>query len=257
VSAISVAGMKWVEKEHQAAGAIACSACRHASGVGFEGLAPAEIDRMTRFKAGHDFARAGAWLGSQNAPFLFTLYSGWALRCREFEPGRRRAVGLALPGDLVGLETVTGIASDLRVRALTDVTMCRFDPARWQELMQVPSFAERVARIEAIGRAEAEDRLLVAGRSATATVAHFLSWLHEALGRRKLVRDNTFGLSLTLTTLAELLGLTPVHLRRILHRLAKDGIATVREHRVYVHDPGALRMLAGPMPKRPALKPLL
>lgn len=254
-----MSGDMWGEKETQLAAAIGCDACRHRVGVGFEGLSPAEAERMMSFKVAHEFAPAGTWIGGAGGkgPFLFTLYSGWALRCREEEPGRRRAAGLSLPGELVGLESVTGADTQLRIRALTDVTVCRFDPARWHELLATPSFAERALRMETMARAEAEDRLLAAGRSARAAVAHFLFWLFDNLQRRRLVREGSFGLPLTLSLLAEMIGLTPVHLRRILRALDREGVVTLSERRVTVHDADRLRELAGPLSSRPALRPLL
>ena len=212
------ASVKWlIDDQARAAGGIACIGCRHRIGVGFDGLSPAETDFMHQFKVAHDFAPAGSWIGGTTAegPFLFTVYSGWVLRCRAEAGGRRRAAGHALTGDLIGLETVTDVASDLKVRALTDVTICRFDPARWRELIGVPSLGERIARLETIARIETEERLLAAGRSATANVAHFFTTLYDGLARRKLVRDDGFGLPLALSTVAECLNLTPVYLPRV------------------------------------------
>jgi CRP-like cAMP-binding protein len=230
--------------------AIGCAECRHRAGVGFEGLSAAETEFMHRFKLGHEATSAGNWIGAPGAPFLFTLYSGWALRCRCEDDGPR-AAGLVLPGELVGLETVTGAAPNLRVRALTDVTYCRFDPARWRELLAVPSLAERVVRIEAIDRIETEDRLLAAGRSATANVCHFFLSLYERLAARRLARDDGFGLPLALATIAESLNLTPVHLRRVLRRLDAEGVLHVTGHRVRIANPTRLRILAGSRPSPP------
>src|SRR3569833_961213 len=106
------ASVKWaIDDQARAAGGIACLGCRHRIGAGFDGLSPAETDFMHQFTLGHDFAPADSWNGGQagEGPFLFTVYSGWVLRCRAEAGGRRRAAGLALPGDLVGLETVTDV----------------------------------------------------------------------------------------------------------------------------------------------------
>jgi CRP/FNR family transcriptional regulator len=243
----------------QGASGISCDLCRHRVGVGLEGLSEGETDFMLRFKAGHDFAPAGSWIGgsASGARFLFTLYSGWALRCRADRGGRGQPAGIALPGDLLGIETMIGTAPDLKVRALTDVTYCRFDPARWRELLAVPSLAERIVRIEALARIETEDRLLAAGRSATAAVCYFFHSLFGGLSQRKLVRDNSFGLPLSLSLVAETLGLTPVHLRRILRRLDADAILRIADHRVHVLDSGRLALLAGSPSSQGGNKPLI
>jgi CRP-like cAMP-binding protein len=239
------------------AAAISCDLCRHRIGVGFEGLSRADTGFMRGFKTGHEMVPAGAWIGAPpgEGPFLFTLYSGWALRYRA-QSGGLHPAGIILPGELVGVETLTGAAPDLRVRALTDVTCCRFDPARWRELLSVPSLADRIARIETNARIETEDRLLAAGRSATASVCHFFLSLYDGLAARRLVRDESFGLPLPMSTVAECLNLTPVHLRRVLRRLAVEEVLTVTGHRVRVLDPARLALLAGSRSVR-SLRPLI
>ena len=189
---------------------IACASCRH-PGAGFEPLDPAETRVLARFKLGHGFAAAGADI---EVP-LFTLYSGWALRFRLLPGGARRPIGVVLPGDLVGLEIFAGPAA-LGTRALTDVTYCRFDPARGHELLAVPSLAERLCRLQAIALRDAQERMVAANSlPATGNLCHFILTLFEALRGRRLVRDDGFRLPLARRDLADL------H-RWILHRIRRD-----------------------------------
>lgn len=58
---------------------------------------------------------------------LFTLYSGWAFRCKTLSDGRRQILNFLLPGDLVGLQQEFGDVSALTadLRRLTDQAAVR------------------------------------------------------------------------------------------------------------------------------------
>lgn len=236
---------------------IACEMCRHRSGVGFDGLDDAEAAFMTGFKLGRQAVPAGGYVESAGSPMLLTLYSGLALRVGLPGSGTPCAMGLAFPGDLIGFETLVG-PPVLRLRALTDLTYCQFDPDRWTELLAVPSLAERLLRAQALAARETAERLAVATcRSAVGRLCHFVLRTYEALLARKLVRGLSFRLPLPRQELADLLGFTPVHLRRVLATLARDNVLDLSQGRVAIHDLERLRVLAGPLDPPLQRRPLL
>lgn len=126
---------------------IPCAKCRHRDGVGFESHSEEDAAFLTGFKLGRGSLAAGEVIdGDAARPLLLTLYSGLALRVATRGPAARGILGVALPGDLIGFDTVlTG--RSIRLQALTDVTFCQFDPGRWRELVERPAFAERLSRI--------------------------------------------------------------------------------------------------------------
>ncbi|MDH7974187.1 Crp/Fnr family transcriptional regulator [Sphingomonas sp. AR_OL41] len=226
---------------------IACAQCRHRDGVGFVGHDDDDAAFMTAFKLGRGTLQAGANIeGDAGQPILLTLYSGWALRLRQGAATGAAILGIALPGDLIGLETVFIGRGALRLQALTDITYCQFDPARWRELLDRPALAERVLRAQALARREAEERQVAATTlSATGNLCHFVLTLHDALRRRKLARDDSFHLPLNRKQLAGALGLTALHLRRVLANLRETGVLELSDGRATLHDLSRLRRLAG------------
>jgi len=226
---------------------IPCSECRHRSGVGFAGHSDSDAAFMTLFKLGRGSLRAGESIdGDADRPLLLTLYSGWALRLAGGRSSQDGILGITLPGDLVGLETVFANRGALRFQALTDITYCQFNPTRWRELLDRPMLAERLTRIQALARLDAEDRQLAATTlSATGNLCHFLLAIHDALRRRKLAREGSFRLPLNRKQVAAALGLTPLHLRRVLANLERTGVLELREGRATLHDPARARALAG------------
>jgi CRP-like cAMP-binding protein len=238
---------------------IPCAKCRHRSGVGFQGHSDADAEFLTGFKAGRGTLHAGGTIeGSARRPLLLTLYSGWALRLGRDGPAAGGIVGVALPGDLIGLETLLSARGGLRLQALTDITYCQFDPARWRELLERPSLIERIARIQALARIEAEERQAAAtALGAAGNLCHFVLTLYEALRRRKLAREGSFHLPLTRKQLAAALGLTPLHLRRVLGQLAGADVLDFRDGRVSLRDSARARALAGNPQFARNLRPLL
>lgn len=226
---------------------ISCAKCRHRDGVGFVGHSDNDAAFMTEFKLGRGTLPAGTYIESDtDQPLLLTLYSGWALRLEKGRSTGAGILGVALPGDLIGLETVFVGRGTLRLQALTDVTYCQFDPLRWRELLDRPALAERVLRAQALARREAEERQMAATTlSATGNLCHFILTLHDALRRRKLARDGSFHLPLTRKQLAGVLGLTALHLRRVLSNLRETRVLEVSDGRATLHDLPCLRLLAG------------
>lgn len=223
-----------------------CRHCRHRSGVGFQDLPEPELEFMSGFKQGHAVASAGTALirQGQRTASVFTLYSGLAIRYRRLGGRRRQVLRILLPGSLVGLHTLYA-PSFAAVDAVTDVTLCRFDPRRWSELMAMPSLADRICQIQALDRRRAEARLCAVGAAgARANLCHFVADLFFGLRRRRLASRPQLDLPLSQEQLADALGVTPTHLRRIARELDEDGVLALRRRQVIIHDAQQLARLA-------------
>lgn len=227
---------------------IDCSECRHRGGTGFRDLGGPELSFMESFKHSHEVAWTHDVIikEGQDLPLLFTLYSGMAMRCRMVSGGKSQLLSIILPGDLVGLEFLYRRISSCTVQAVTDVTYCRFDPERWRtELMRVPDLAHRVCERLLMDQRQVEDRLTaISACTAEGAIAHFFISLYDRLRVRRLCHEGSFALPLTNRQIADAVGITTVHLHRLLKRLERDGILTHDRHRVIVHNEEKLRELA-------------
>ncbi|HET6622261.1 MAG TPA: Crp/Fnr family transcriptional regulator [Dongiaceae bacterium] len=171
---------------------------------------------------------AGALVIGENSPsdHAYAVLEGWALRFRVFQDGRRQISRLFLPGDFIGLSNSLFGVPDQSVVALTDVVVAKFrtrlladqlrtSPRLWMAAMW--SYARDRAildeRIASIGRRSAYERL-----------AHILVELHARLEFGGQVDGDSFVLPLTQEHLADLLGLTSIHINRVLRRLRQEGL---------------------------------
>jgi CRP-like cAMP-binding protein len=72
----------------------------------------------------------------------------------------------------------------------------------------------------------------VGRRDATARLAHVVAELRERLKVIGLLQDHHFGLPMTQMDLADTLGLTPIHVNRVLQQLRKEGVLDIKKETV-------------------------
>lgn len=149
---------------------------------------------------------------------LFLVKEGMAVRYRAMPDGRRQIMTFLIPGDLCDMHVFLLKARDHSISTITPV---RIAPISRESMMDV--FAHR-PRISAAlwwsalqEQAMLRERIVSLGRrDARGRVAYLLCellWRHAAVG---LTDGGTFRLPLTQTELGDTLGLTPVHVNRVL-----------------------------------------
>jgi CRP-like cAMP-binding protein len=82
-------------------------------------------------------------------------------------------------------------------------------------------------------------------RNAIERTAHFFMELAERLSLIGLGTEAEFKCPLTQFVLADALGLTAIHVNRVLRRLRERKLLTLSKGKAYIHDLDGLRKLAG------------
>ena len=239
---------------------INCKDCRHRTGVGFVDLDQGQLAYVSALKQSHGVAWAGETIIDQGEPsdLVGTLYSGLAIRYRTLPTGKRLLLMVLMPGDLFGLESMYRPNAPHSITAVTDVTFCVFAPERWRDIYKHPGVAERLSQVQLLQQRQLEDRFAaVAACSARQSVAHFVLELYDGLKRRRLVRDHSFALPLTNRQFADALGLTTVHLHRVLREMRREDIFSHKDHRIHIHNLERLRALTGLGPPADEPRPLI
>lgn len=195
----------------------------------------------------HSFAPHQPCIRQGQSPrSVFLVTEGWMMRWHILADGSRQVTGFLVPGDFCNDAAAVEHGFDAGVSAL--------GPAR---VAAIP--VEAVARWEAapaLGRALAWGRLAeqavlrswivgVGRRDAYARLAYLLCQLHARLDLVGAAHEQGFVLPATQEHLADALGLTPVHINRVLKRLREDGLVDIRRTRVHLPDVAALRDRVG------------
>lgn len=183
--------------------------------------------------------------GDTQAPLLKIL-SGWTFRYSLLANGRRQILSVGLPGDLIGLDTLLTRIPSYPVQCAGTVLYYLIDRERAQALAAEKEWFRRQALQALIeDRATAQLSLARLGQcNAEERVASVLLDLYRRLEARGLAIAGSFTLELTQTHLADIVGLTSVHLNRVLQRLKGRGLLAMRGHRVTLPDIQALECLA-------------
>jgi len=90
-----------------------------------------------------------------------------------------------------------------------------------------------------------EHLVSIGRRSAIERTAHFLMEVAERLHLVGLATGTEFKCPLSQFVLADVLGLTAIHVNRVLSQLRKEKLLTVRRGTVKIHDLARLRKLSG------------
>ena len=164
------------------------------------------------------------------------IVSGWAARVRLIADGRRQFLGFLLPGDLIGLCRQPAPLAVSTVIALTEVSHCPIPPAcDW------PRLAQAYAMSEALGEAYLLAHIVRLGRlNAQERIGDLLLELHERLALADQADTDGFDLPLTQEILADALGLTSVHVNRMLQVLRREGDVIWKGRRLMLPDRAVL-----------------
>jgi len=198
------------------------------------GLELADMSRQVRFAA-----KATVFAEGARADAVWSLISGSVLLSKLLQDGRRQVVGIAVPGDFLALPMRS--ANGFTATTLTSASLCRFDRARFTDLLdRAPSLMRQVFENFSHELALAQDHMLLLGRrSAEEKVAAFLISLRD---RWAPVRGLTARIDLPMTRqdIGDYLGLTLETVSRTMTKLAQrkiiavipDGVRILDAHRL-------------------------
>ena len=177
------------------------------------------------------------------------MLSGWAAQVRQLSDGRRQVLSLILPGELIGICRVEHPIVAASVVALTDVTLARM-PAR----CDLPEHSDLTSAYD-LSRALDEQYLLAQvtrlGRlNAYERIADLLLELDGRLALSGLASSGQFAMPLTQELLADLLGLTSVHVNRTLQTMRREEVLSFRSGNVVLRDRVAMARLVDYRPSR-------
>ncbi len=198
--------------------------------------------RRRRFQSGHEMIHEG-----QKNASAFILAKGWACSYKILPDGGRQIVDFQIPGDFLGLRSILFRTADHGIEAVTRIEASEVVAA---DLLVAFAHAPRLATavLWAVSRDEAmvvEHLVNLGRRSAEERMAHFLLELGARLRLVGMGDDTGFDCPLTQYHLADALGLSAVHVNRVLRQLREEGLVTFQKHRVVFGDFDRLSKLAG------------
>ena len=214
----------------------------------FVPLSPAELLLLRDLTSGmrvvrrrHDIVTEGK---RYRAVFLVT--DGIMMRYRILRDGRRQIVNLVIPGDFAGVPGCFFDGALYSIKALTDSEIAVIPLSRLFALFDSqPRFAAKLLwSFSCEAAVYAEHLIQIGRRTALERVAHFLLELLTRLQAIGQAEECSYCIPLSQEVIGDALGLSLPYVNRVLRQLADDGLVTVKEHKVVIHDSEGLSGLA-------------
>ena len=189
--------------------------------------------RRRTFEPGVDLVRQG-----QLGQLAYILADGWVCSYKLLPSGTRQIVDFQVPGDFLGLRSVLFRTSDHNAEAMTRVEVSEVSS---NDLIDAFANTPRLATavLWAASRDEAmvvEHLVGIGRRNALERTAHFLLELGARLKLVGLGTKEGYACPLSQYMLADALGLSAVHINRILRQLREEGLLTFRSGQVIFDD---------------------
>lgn len=217
-------------------------------------LSASEREFLTTHQQKAQLYRAGSELNPAPAAYAApkVIVSGWANRQRILPNGRCQLLSVLLPGDLIGCDPERPLEME-SVVAVNTVRAISAAPIYARIAACPDEYSGIAAGLAALKRAE-ETRILnsmarLGFQPALERTANLLGELFvrcEAIG---FVIDNAFAMPLTQEMLANALGLSPVHVNRILALLRRNGLINAANGVVRITNARELARFADLMPE--------
>lgn len=205
----------------------------------------AVLERLQRrrraFAAGQDLVHQG-----QSAQAAYIISSGWASSYKLLSDGSRQIIDLQIPGDFVGLRSVLLHVSDHSVQPVVDIEAVEvFRADLLEAFSETPRLAAALFWAASRDEAMVVEKLVGLGlRSAEQRMAHFLIEIGIRLALIGMGTKERYACPLTQFQLADALGLSAVHVNRVLRHLRETGLATFQRGQVTLDDYDGLVALA-------------
>lgn len=189
--------------------------------------------RRRTFVVGRDLVHQG-----QTDHVAYILNSGWACSYKLLHDGQRQIIDFQIPGDFLGLRSILLHLSDHSIEPVTEIEVTEVHVS---DLLEVFSHTPRLATavLWSASRDEAmvvEHLVDIGRRNAAERMAHFLLELASRLSLVGLGSRAGYACPLTQYLLADALGLSAVHVNRVLRQLREQGLVTFRDGYVTFDD---------------------
>ncbi|MFC0103620.1 Crp/Fnr family transcriptional regulator [Sphingopyxis terrae] len=174
------------------------------------------------------------------------LLNGFAYRQKMSADGGRQIVSLKIPGDALDFQSLYLRTADHNIQALTPVDLAVFPLREFEQILGPRPDIVRAVLVDILIEASIcrEWLLNIGRRNALSRLAHLLCEIHYRV--RQIGSDAMAAKELPLTQeqLADLLGLTPVHINRTVRALEQQGAVQRIARKIVIVDLLTLRRIA-------------
>ena len=192
--------------------------------------------------------RRGEYLFRAGDPLriVYAVRSGSVMTFAGSSRGDDHVTGFHLPGELIGLDAIGTGAHPCSARALETSSVCEVAYEGLEDLsMKIRGLQRQLLRL--MSREIHHDEKMLAVLGGAAAEERLASLLYDMAGRFRVrgFSARVFRLSMSRQEIGSYLGLAVETVSRLFTRLQAEGLLSVQNRYVTIHDLDRLRQLAG------------
>ena len=178
---------------------------------------------------------------------VYVMLEGWACRYKLLPDGGRQIVAFLIPGDFCDMHVAVLEQMDHSIATLTPARVAMIPRPQMEEIIDSrPMITQAFWRTQLVDEGVLRAWIVSMGRrDAAERVAHLMCELFLRLSVVGLAGETTCALPLTQIVIADALGLTPVHVNRVLRGLREAGAMEIDRGELIIKDTTRLVEIAG------------
>lgn len=178
---------------------------------------------------------------------VFVILEGWACGYKMLPDGGRQIMSFMLPGDFCDIHIAVLEAIDHNIMTLTKARVASLPRIQMEALVQArPALTQAFWWSQLVDQSILRAWIVSMGRrKSVERVAHLMCELYIRMRNIGLATDDECQMPLTQLVLADALGLTPVHVNRVLKVLKTARVMELKRGSLKIIDSGKLAEIAG------------
>jgi len=196
---------------------------------------------QTRQFAARDLIREGDRPGP-----VFVVLSGWACRYKILPSGTRQITSFMLPGDSCDLHIAILDEMDHSIQTITKASIATISRPTMEEMLdRSPRIGRALYAAQLIDEATLRAWIVSMGRRSSVERVALMCELYVRLQSVHGLQSSTVELPVSQLLLADALGMSPVHINRVIRRLREAGVMEISRRSLRITDPIGLVRVAG------------
>jgi CRP-like cAMP-binding protein len=178
---------------------------------------------------------------------VYVMLEGWACRYKILPNGTRQILAFLMPGDCCDLHVSLLAEMDHSIQTITPALVATIDRAAMSTMLdEHRGIAKALYVSQLIDEGTLRAWITSMGRrTSTERVAHLMCELYLRAHNIGLPVQPRLALPLSQLLLADSLGMTAVHLNRVLKTLRAEGAMSLDRRSLVITDPAKLIQIAG------------
>ncbi len=183
--------------------------------------------------------------------YVYTVFSGWGLIYKTVSnSGKRQILQFLLPGDLIGYQTTASGVMPHSAGSITELVLCAYQRSDIKPMIQEnPDIAMRMIDMRSRDVTLCQNHLMAAGRkTAKESIAFIILELFYRVQHQVPANPNdtsdSMDFPITQEDIGDAIGLTNVHVNRVVKELMSEGLIYCNKKRLKILDEEKLSKIA-------------